>query len=128
MLFLVNENIPRTVIDGLRARGHDVLSAKESMRSEPDEAILARAQADGRVVVTQDKDFGELAYRVGLPSACGVVLFRLSGDDPDADSRRMLGVLEARTDWAGHFSVVTDDRVRVRPLPPGAGTAGGGGC
>jgi hypothetical protein len=44
-------------------------------------------------------------------------LFRLTGSDPDADNRRLLEALENRTDWAGHFSVVTDDRMRMRPLP-----------
>jgi predicted nuclease of predicted toxin-antitoxin system len=76
MRFLVNENVTATVIRGLRDRGHDVLSVKESMRSEKDEAVLARAQADQRVVVTHDKDFGELAFRSKLPASCGVVLFR----------------------------------------------------
>ena len=43
MRFLVNENIAATVIHELRRVGHDVLSVKESMRSERDELILARA-------------------------------------------------------------------------------------
>jgi predicted nuclease of predicted toxin-antitoxin system len=52
MQFLVNENVAGTVIEELRRRGHDVLSVKESMRSETDDVILARAQADQRIVVT----------------------------------------------------------------------------
>jgi predicted nuclease of predicted toxin-antitoxin system len=61
MRFLVNENIAATVIHELRRVGHDVLSVKESMRSERDELILARAQAEQRIVMTHDKDFDELA-------------------------------------------------------------------
>jgi hypothetical protein len=38
-----------------------------------DEEVFARAQSDERIVLTQDKDFGELAFRSGLPSSCGVV-------------------------------------------------------
>lgn len=116
MRFLVNENVTRTVIEELRRRGHDVLSVKESMRSEMDDVILARAQAEQRIVVTHDKDFGELAFRSQLPASCGVVLFRLAGSDRDTDNKRVLEALESRTDWAGHFSVVTDDRIRMRPL------------
>jgi hypothetical protein len=78
--------------------------------------ILARAQAESRIVVTQDKDFGELAFRRGLPAQCGVILFRLGGNKPDADNHRMVEVVESRTDWAGQFAVATDDRVRMRPL------------
>src|SRR5271157_3408811 len=70
MRFLVNENLTGTVIQELRQRGHDVLSVKESMRSETDDAILARAQPEERIVVTHDKDFGELAFRAQLPASC----------------------------------------------------------
>jgi predicted nuclease of predicted toxin-antitoxin system len=94
-----------------------VLSVKESLRGEKDSPILARAQAEQRLVVTHDKYFGELAFRVGLPAECGVILLRLSGDDPDADNQRALQAIESRSDWAGHFSVVTEDRIRMRPLP-----------
>ena len=90
MCLLVNENVSRTVIEGLRQLGHDVLSVKESMRSESDDVILARAQSERRVVVTHDKDFGELTFRSGLPAACGVILFRLAGTDRDKDNQRVL--------------------------------------
>jgi predicted nuclease of predicted toxin-antitoxin system len=130
MRVLANENIPRTLLRELRDRGHDVLSAKESMRGEDDPAILARAQTEARLVVTQDKDFGELAFRFGLPASSGVILFRLSGSDPEADTRRMMEVIESRADWSGQFkpACVCDsyrrrvgDRRRVRP--PASSTA-----
>jgi len=118
MRLLANENVSATVIQALRQRGHDVLSAKESMRGESDPAVLLRARQEGRLVVTHDKDFGELAFRKGLPAECGILLFRLGGADPDSDNRRMLEVIQGREDWAGHFAVVTDDQIRIRPLPP----------
>ena len=118
---LLNENMSGTVIRSLRDRGHDVLSVKESLRGERDEVILAHGQADLHVVVTQDKDFAELAFARGLPAACGVILFRLSGAGSDADNRRILDVLDADWDWAGNFAVVTHDRIRLRPLPAAEG-------
>jgi predicted nuclease of predicted toxin-antitoxin system len=120
MRIIANENVSGTVIRELRSRGHDVVSVKEVMRSSSDSDVLRRAVQEDRLVITHDKDFGALAFRWGLPAASGVILFRLAGDNPEADNQRILSVLAARTDWAGHFSVVTDDRVRVRPLP-GAG-------
>lgn len=117
MRLIANENISSTVVRILRERGHDVLAVKESMRGESDLAILARAQVETRLVVTQDKDFGELAFRYGLPAACGIILFRLSGANPEADNRRMVEVIESRPDWSGLFVVVTDIRIRIRPLP-----------
>ena len=88
MRFLVNENVTATVIAGLRQRGHEVLSVKESMRSEDDEVILARARAEQWIVVTHDKDIGELAFKCGLPAGCGVVLSRLI--PPTSETRLML--------------------------------------
>jgi predicted nuclease of predicted toxin-antitoxin system len=117
MRLIVNENVSVTVIAELRERGHDVVSVKESMRSESDIAILACAEADQRIVVTHDKDFGELAFRSRLPATCGIILVRCGGIDPASDNQRILEALDSRTDWAGHFSVVTDDRIRTRQLP-----------
>ncbi len=117
MRLICNENISGTVIKTLRDRGHDVLGVKESLRGATDEVILARAQAELRLVVTQDKDFGELAFRHDLPAECGVLLFRLTGNDPDIDNQRMIEVIESRTDWSGQFAVAMDDRLRMRPLP-----------
>ncbi len=118
MRLLVNENVAGTVIRTLRRQGHDVLSARESMQGEPDPVILERARREGRLLVTHHKDFGELAFRSRLPAECGIILFRLGGRSPDADNRRVLEVIEGRGEWAGHFAVVTDDQIRIRPLPP----------
>lgn len=117
MRLLADENMPRSVIEQLRQNGHDVLAVKESLRGVKDVEILARAQTESRVVISQDKDFGELAFRGGLPAQCGVVLFRLDGEDPDDDVRRMVEAVESRTDWTGTFGVVDQLRIRLRPLP-----------
>jgi predicted nuclease of predicted toxin-antitoxin system len=117
MRLIVNENIANSVIQGLRQRGWDVLAVKESMRGADDAVIMNRAESEQRVVVTQDKDFGELAFKHRLPASCGVILFRLSGADPAIDNTRILEVIASREDWAGNFSVVTDDRIRMRSLP-----------
>ena len=118
MRFAANENVSPAVIKELRARGHDVYSAKESSPGAPDDAILTLAQAEERIVVTHDKDFGELAFRYGLPSASGVILIRLTGASRQEDIRRTLEVIESRQDWSGSFSVAEHGRVRMRPLPP----------
>jgi predicted nuclease of predicted toxin-antitoxin system len=117
MRIVADENVSASLIERLRVDGHDVLSVKESMRGQQDPSILARAQTEERLVVTHDKDFGEFAFRFGLTASCGVILLRLAGDSPERDNRRAAEAILSRTDWAGHFSVVTDDRIRMRPLP-----------
>lgn len=117
MRLLADENFPGPVVRALRSLGHDIAYAKETMRGAVDGEVLRAAQAEQRILMTCDKDFGELAFGSGLPAHCGVVLFRLCGSDPVQDNERMVRVLEGRDDWAGHFAVVTDTRVRLRPLP-----------
>jgi predicted nuclease of predicted toxin-antitoxin system len=114
---LADENVPGPVVAALRSAGHDVLWVKESMSGAADLDVLARAVREARLVVTFDKDFGELAVRTGLPASSGVVLLRLRGNTPEVDNARAIAALTSRDDWAGHFAVVTDDRVRLRPLP-----------
>ena len=97
MRLIANENISGQLIRELRARAHDVVSVKEEMRSGEDDEILKRAGREKRVVLTHDKDFGELAARGGLPSACGVILLRLSGKEPGHDTRRALLALRSRS-------------------------------
>lgn len=117
MRFIANENVSATVIERLREAGHDVLSVKETMRGASDDEVLTRAQAEHRIVLTHDRDFGELTFRVGAPASCGVILLRLSGNSPDIDDQRAINAIQSRGDWAGQFSVVTNDRVRMRSLP-----------
>ena len=117
MRFLANENIPGPVVRSLREIGHDVLWAKEDVAGQADRVLLARAQAEQRITVTCDPDFGELAFRLGLPASCGVVLFRIEWSDPVTDNAFAVAALTSREDWSGIFAVIERDRIRVRPLP-----------
>jgi predicted nuclease of predicted toxin-antitoxin system len=117
MRLLANENIPGPVVRALRKLGHDILWAKEDLKGQADHLLLARAQAEERVTITCDPDFGELAFRAGLPAACGVVLFRLEWSDPNTDNAIAISALSSRADWAGVFAVVERDRIRIRQLP-----------
>lgn len=76
-----------------------------------------RAQRELRVVVTFDKDFGELAFRRGLAASVGVVLFRITLTSPEHAVRAAVAAFASRADWIGQFAVVEDDRIRLRALP-----------
>lgn len=117
MRIIANENVIPSAIVELRVRGYDVVAVKETMEGATDEEILAFAQAENRLVLTHDKDFGELAFRFGLPATSGVLLIRLSGSGPSVDAKHVVSVVESRSDWAGHFSVSHRGRLRMRPLP-----------
>jgi len=117
MRILANENFPGDAVMALRERGHNVAWVRYDAPGSSDTQVLARAQAEGRVLLTFDKDFGELAFRSGLPASSGVVLFRISAPSSAHVARVAVAALESRTDWAGHFAVVEDDRIRMTSLP-----------
>ena len=121
---LANENVPGAAVAALGQHGHDVAWIREDAPGSRDREVLARAQREERVVVTFDKDFGELAFRQGLAALAGVVLFRITLSSPDHATRAAVAAFASGTDWTGHFAVVEDDRIRLRALPnqpPGGG-------
>ena len=93
------------------------MSVQETMRGADDAVVLECARSESRLIITFDKDCGELAFRFGLSASSGVILFRLSGSSPELDNARAMTALESDHDWTGHFAVVTDSRIRMRPLP-----------
>ena len=101
----------------LRDRGHDVAWIHLVAPGSPDRAVLERAHAEERILLTFDKDFGELAFRFGLSASSGVILFRLPTPSPEYVTRVVIGILESRADWIGQFAVVEAGSVRLTPLP-----------
>lgn len=116
MRFLANENIPGEVVAELRKRGHAVAWILEETPGASDLAVLTRAQAEERLLLTFDKDFGELAFRSGLPASSGIILFRISAPSVEHTVRVIVTALESRT-GAGHFAVIEDDQIRLTLLP-----------
>lgn len=117
MKILADENFPAPVVATLRESGVDVLSVRTEMPGATDEAVLQRAQREQRIVATFDKDFGELAFRFGLPATCGILLFRLDMKSPDQVKRRVLESIAQQLIYAGNFTVIEESRIRVRALP-----------
>lgn len=117
MRILANENFPLSAVQAMRAAGHDVLWIRESMPGTSDPVILRLALEQARILVTFDKDFGELAFRARLPASCGVVLFRIRKQHPELLAGQIASFINSRNDWPGHFSVIEEDRVRMTALP-----------
>jgi len=116
MRWLCNENIPRSLVEELRRRGHDVVWIRETSPGIADAEVLALAVRERRVCLTFDKDFGELAAATVLPADCGVLLLRIQPRPSLDSSAEIAAAIDARADWAGHFSVLEPGRVRMRPL------------
>ncbi len=117
MRLLANENFPGEAVEALRARGHDVVWARIESPGMPDPDVLKRAIGENRILITFDKDFGALAFRAKPPVAAGIVLFRITTRSPSFVADLAVTALESRADWANHFSVVEEARIRMTPLP-----------
>jgi predicted nuclease of predicted toxin-antitoxin system len=102
----------------LAGHGHDVIWAGEWAEDPGDDEILARAHREGRVLVTLDKDFGELAVVHGQPHS-GII--RLVGFSARDQARACQGVLATHGDelTRGAIATVSGVQLRLRP-PPGA--------
>lgn len=117
MIFLANENVPLEVVEALREAGYEVAWVRTDSPGAADEAVLARAVAEERILLTFDKDFDELAFRHGLPATCGIILLRITAASSREAAEKIIPVLAGRTDWPGHFAVIDDRRIRMRALP-----------
>jgi predicted nuclease of predicted toxin-antitoxin system len=113
--FLADENFPRPAISVFRSLGYDVASVAEDHRGSTDEAVAEICDREARVLLTFDKDFGEMVFRRGISAGSSVVLLRI-----DPDPAAVVEIVRSLSDrgilTAGVFCVVTKDRVRVRAL------------
>jgi predicted nuclease of predicted toxin-antitoxin system len=116
MRFLANESFPRAAIAALEKAGHDVVWVRLAAPGASDADVLSRATREDRILLTFDKDFGEVARNASLPATCGIVLFRIPMPTPNDVGMRLVEAIAARDDWVGHFSVIEPGRVRMRPL------------
>ncbi len=116
MQFVVDESTGDAVAEYLRSSGYDVLVVAETMPQADDADILARATAEGRIVITNDKDFGELVFRSGQAHQ-GILLLRLHDESAANRVRVVKSVLDGYADrLAGYFVVATENSVRIRPV------------
>ena len=117
MRLLADENIPLDTVRALRDAGHDVYSATESGPGAPDLAHIERAMSEDRLIVTFDRDFGELAVRGTHKPRAGVLLLRITPKNAQEITQLVLGLI-ARTDveWRDRISVVDDTHVRQRRI------------
>lgn len=116
MRWLIDECADAELALTLRQAGHDIVYIAEVAPRAKDAEILSRAENEKRLLLTEDKDFGDLVFRQAKPVP-GVVLVRI---DPSRRSRkpaRLLAAIDRFGDSLfGRYTVVEDARLRSRPL------------
>ena len=114
MNILADECIDQEIVHGLREAGHDVFYIAEAAPGLSDEEILAMANQNRSLLVTSDKDFGELVFRQQLLAA-GVLLLRLAGLSRERKTAIVVSCLQEHgSELIDAFTVLTPGILRIR--------------
>ena len=117
MKLLANENFPLKSIIFLRNAGYDIVSITEKSPGIQDEQVLQRAVNEQRIILTFDRDYGELIYKKKLPKPAGIIYFRfvpLAPEEPAEYLFDLFTISDVR--WSGKFTTLERGRMRQRPL------------
>ena len=114
MNFLADEGVDRQIVSRLREAGHFVNYVAELEPGMSDDILLSQANQDNAVLLTADKDFGELVFRLRRHSY-GIVLIRLPGLSPDKKGEIVLNTINKHSlELIDAFSVITYTGIRIR--------------
>lgn len=113
MKFLIDECVGTTVSEWLKDRGLDAVSVYDDQCGIKDDAVLNKALSESRILITSDKDFGDMIFR-DKKLHSGVVLLRLSDERPLNKIKVIEQVLKNHSaDLFGNFLVATEKTIRV---------------
>ena len=114
MKFLFDESVELRLGSYLKVQGHDVKAiATDYTYGVEDEEVLKIAKSEQRILITNDKDFGELVFRYHLPHT-GVILLRLKRVSFQMKQERLAEVITTHKHALRHFLIVTLYTVRIR--------------
>ena len=117
MDFVADESVDGHIIRALRSAGHTVKDIHETDLGAPDVRVLEIAHASNTVLITEDKDFGDLVFASNSPHS-GVLLIRLDGFPPPGKVARVMMVLGHHiNELQRAFTVLDRNKVRIRKHP-----------
>lgn len=118
MILLSNENFPRHAVLHLRELGYTVYSIQEESPGISDSEVMSLAREMGAVILTFDRDYGELIYLRGVPPPLGVIYFRFIPNHPLEPATLLAEYLKLKDiQLESNFSILHRDRLRQRKLP-----------
>ena len=116
MNIVADESVDSGIVERLRQAGHEVRYVAEMEPGLPDDAVLDLATREGAVLLTADKDFGEMVFRLRRFSR-GIVLLRLAGLSAARKADiAATAVNDHAADLAESFTVITPGTCRTRRL------------
>ncbi len=117
MQFLANENFPLLSVRNLRNLGLNITSIMEDSRGIKDIEVLAIAVKENRIILTFDRDYGELIFRRFSPKPIGVIYFRYQPLTPEEPAQHLMRLLnEKDLKLEKMFTVLERNKLRQRSL------------
>lgn len=115
-MILADENIDAHLVSVLRSNNIDVSFIKEDHRGVTDEEVVRLSKNPPRIILTEDKDFGEWVYAHNEKDI-SVILLRYSADEIQNIISILLDLILARgKDLYGKFTTITTQKIRIRSL------------
>ena len=115
MRFLANENFPFPSLQLLRKAGFEIISISESFPGISDPEVIEKAISYNAIILTFDKDYGELIYKYKRQAPPAVVFFRFKGEQPDAAGKILLDIMKIKEFvLENNFTVIERDSLRQR--------------
>ena len=116
MRWLAYECVAAPLVGFLRSLGHDVLYVGETASGLSDADVIALALRERRLLLTEDKDFGDLVFRRER-TVPGVVLMRIGSEAPTLKSTFLAAAIERYGEGLlGRYTVIEQGRFRSRRL------------
>ena len=116
MRFLADESVDRQIVDRLRLDGHVVRYVAEMDPGIRDDAVLDLTNEEADVLLTADKDFGELVFRQRQVTS-GILLVRLAGLSPVHKAEVIASAINQHgSELPGAFAVLAPAAFRIRRL------------
>jgi predicted nuclease of predicted toxin-antitoxin system len=113
--FLADENLPAPATKALREQGYEVVSIQERSPGVADEEVIRLGQELDAVILTFDRDYGDIIFRDKLPDPPAVIFFRSKGAGVVDAARMLMELMEQKGfDPVGRFTVITEGGVRER--------------
>ncbi len=114
-MFLANENFPRPSIILLRNNGSLVQSIQEEMPGISDEEVIKIASQHNLIILTFDRDYGELIFRHSMDNPAAVIYFREKGANPVFAGQLLINLLESTNiSFKNAFTVIEEKSIRQR--------------
>lgn len=116
MKFLANENIPLESVKILRRNGIDIISIQELNPGITDIEVINISNSENRIIITFDKDYGDLIYQKKIIFKIGIIFLRFIPKSHEELAEFLIEIINLKIEFQNKFSVIDREKIRQRYL------------